>query len=405
MIDFLCFLIKNKTAFTGFILSRLNNSLYSSSLKTTLTANFNTVFSSEFLYPLFKYYVNPFLLFIVIVLVVLLIANRYGFEKKIQIKKEVEQKINDFLTEIIFSNCTTEEIKEKIKAFITVEVPFNKKWCREIILKNIITVKRNINGVNPNQMLLIYKYFGFNIYSDKLIKSRSWEKKLLGIYHYQILDYKIKKGRIRPNIYVKNKFLKSNALVAVISLSDEKFEFLNNYEKKIATADELKILDIIHQKKAELPKNINNWIYNKNSSIVTLAIKLMIRYRESLTKEQIRYLLKNENPQVRKETLLAIRTLYIIETSAILIDYYKTETEKRCQISALKTIGSVGDLEAKQFIVSILKDEKDLEIKFEIVKSIIKLDEHFFDSYQTTDMAEKEVIAKIILHVNTPYLN
>jgi hypothetical protein len=97
-------------------------------------------------------------------------------------------------------------------------------------------------------MLLIYKYFGFHKYSDRLIRSSSWEKKLLGIYHYQILEYKIKTGHIRPNIYVKNKFLKSNALIAVISLSDEKFEFLNKYEKKISTADELKILDIIYQK-------------------------------------------------------------------------------------------------------------------------------------------------------------
>jgi hypothetical protein len=54
-------------------------------------------------------------------------------------------------------------------------------------------------------MLLIYKYFGFHRYSNKLIKSSSWENKLLAIYH-QILEYKIKTGYIRPYVYVKNKF-------------------------------------------------------------------------------------------------------------------------------------------------------------------------------------------------------
>jgi hypothetical protein len=40
-------------------------------------------------------------------------------------------------------------------------------------------------------MLLIYKYFDFQTYSRKLIKSSSWENKLLAIYHYQILEIKI----------------------------------------------------------------------------------------------------------------------------------------------------------------------------------------------------------------------
>jgi hypothetical protein len=46
-------------------------------------------------------------------------------------------------------------------------------------------MKRNVNDINPHQMLLIYKYFGFHRYSNKLIKSNSWENKLLAIYHYK----------------------------------------------------------------------------------------------------------------------------------------------------------------------------------------------------------------------------
>jgi hypothetical protein len=204
---------------------------------------------------------------------------------------------------------------------------------------------------------------------------------------------------------VKNKFLKSNALIAVISLSDEKFEFLNKYQKKISTADELKILDIIYQKKSSLPKNINDWIHNKNSSIVTLGIKLMIRYRESLSVDQIEYLLKSKSIKVRKEALLAIRTLYIIEANDLLLKYYKTEKEKRNKISALKTMGSIGDENIKNFIVNIIPEEKDLEIKFEIINSIIKIDKTFFENYKIEDLSEREVINRIILHVNNPHLN
>jgi hypothetical protein len=389
---------------TALLLKKLNTDINYKSIKNELLTFNHSFLKAEFSFDLLKYIVIPFLLFVIFSLVLLLIVNRYGFEKKIIIKNEVDIKINDFLTEIIFSDYDSKYIKEQIKLFKE-EVPFKKKWCKGIILNKIITIKRNINGVNPHQMLLIYKYFGFHDYSDKLIKSRSWENKLLGIYHYQILEYKIKTGYIRPNIYVKNKFLKSNALIAVISLSDQKFDFLSNYEKEISYADELKILDIIHQKKSALPKKINEWLYNKNSSVVILAIKLMIRYRETLTIDQISHLLSNTNSKVRRETYLVIRNLYIIEASALLINHYPKETDKRNKISALKTMGAIGDNETKDFALSIFLAETDLEIKFEIVNCINKIDPTFFNTYKTEDALQNEIIKRIVLHVNNPYLN
>jgi hypothetical protein len=73
--------------------------------------------------------------------------------------------------------------------------------------------------------------------------------RLLGIYHYQILEYKIKTGYIRPYVNNhKNKYLNSNALIAMIILSDEKFSLIANYKRKISKVDELKILDIIYKR-------------------------------------------------------------------------------------------------------------------------------------------------------------
>lgn len=404
MTNYLYNLLKHITNITTLLFKKLDAEISYKTIKNELLTFNYSLFKAEFSFDLFKYIIIPFLLIVIISFVILLIVNRYGFEKKIIIKNEVDIKINDFLTEIIFSNYDSKHIKEQIKLFKE-EVPFKKKWCKGIILNKIITIKRNINGVNPHQMLLIYKYFGFHDYSKKLIRSRSWENKLLGIYHYQILEYKIKTGYIRPNIYVKNKFLKSNALIAVISLSDQKFDFLSNYEKQISYADELKILDIIHQKKSALPKKINEWLYNKNSSVVILAIKLMIRYRETLTIDQISHLLNNTNSKVRRETYLVIRNLYIIEANELLINHYPKETDKRNKISVLKTMGAIGDNDTKDFALSILLAEADLEIKFEIVNCINKIDATFFNTYKTEDASENEIIKRIVLHVNNPYLN
>lgn len=361
--------------------------------------------NAAFIYNLLKYFAIPFLLFIIIVGIVSLLITRCFFEKNILPKENLEIKINSFLTEIIFSDYSIPLIKQRIKSFIVEEqIPFEKKWCRELILSKIITIKQNINSVNPHQLLLVYKYFGFQFYSKKLILSRKWHRKSKGIYHYQMLDYKIKKGYIKPYINDKNKFLKSNALIALISLSDEKFDLLDNYPEKLSKADELKILDIIYQKKSTIPKRIDKWLTNENTSIVILAVKLMIQYRETLTIAQICHLLSNPDLMVRKETILAIRELVTVEANDCLIAHYPKETDKRNKISILKTFSVIGNMQTNHFVSGLISEEKDLEIKFEIIHCLLKIDKTYFEDYSAEDQTESDIISRIVLHVNNPYL-
>lgn len=374
---------------------------YFNNLNLTCLSNF---FTAEFILSVLKYLVIPLFTLFLLMLIFSLIVNRFKFEQLGAKKKEIDTLLNDFLTEIIFSNHNGNELKKKIADFKNT-IPYNEKWCRYLILNKLIHFKQNIHGFDQNQILLIYKYFGLQSYSQRLINDRRWYYKSLGIYHYQVLDYKIKKGQLKSFLNHKNKYLRSNALIATIALSDEKFGVLDNYHEKISKADEIKILDIIYQKKSNLPENIVKWIYHKNNSIVILALKLLIRYREKLTVPQITYLLLNTDILVRKETLLAIRELKIYEANEILINYYDKEYNKRNKISCLKTLGIIGNEKTLKFVLDILTLEKDLEIKFELVNCINKIDKTFFESYTVDDETENNIIKKIVLHVTNPYLN
>jgi hypothetical protein len=372
-----------------------------SELYNHYSANSPTTISSELL----KYIFIPFFLTTIFFLVLLLLLHRYSFEKRLVIKKELDIKFDDFLTELIFSDLSKKEINRQIKQN-TSEPLFKKKWQKGLILNKLISIKQNIHGIDPNLLLQIYKSFGFDEYSKKLILSRKWEDKLLGIYHYQILEYKIKTGYIRPYVNNhKNKYLNSNALIAMIILSDEKFSLIANYKRKISKVDELKILDIIYKKNTPVPQNINNWLYSENSSIVILAIKLMVRYRETLTVEQISFLLDHDSLEIRKETLLAISILFIIEANDLLIDYYSTIENKKNKVFCLKTFAVIGDNSTRDFLCNFLQEESPLDVKFELVRTINKIDRLYFGSIKKDNNAEKNIIDRILLHVNNPYLN
>ncbi|MBE0390531.1 hypothetical protein [Flavobacterium sp. PL002] len=373
-------------------------------IKNGLLTIYNTNDITTISYELLKYIIIPIFLLIVILTILSLITYRYRYEKRTILLQELNTKLDDFLTELVFSNYSKKELETKITNYKKHPL-FKKNWYKELILNKIIAIKQNVNGIDPNLLLKIYKIFGFHRYSKKLILSRKWKDKLLGIYHYQILEYKIKTGYIRP--YVNNhsnKYLNSNALIAMIILSNEKFELIANYKRKISKTDELKILDIIAKKKTHLPTNIIDWLYSDNSSIVILAIKLMVRYRKDFTIEQIRFLLNYNSIKVRKETLLAISLLYLIDANDYLIEYYKNITNKENKIFCLKTFAVIGNDVTTKFLCNFL-EENDLDIKFQLVKTIYKLDPNYFNQENKQESKEQNILNKILLHVKNPYLN
>ena len=137
-------------------------------------------------------------------------------------------------------------MKSKIKEF-KLKHKLNKN-SKKYILNKIIHIKENLNETNEHTMLLIYKYFGFDEISNKLIRNRKWYSKSEAFNHYQNIGYKIKTGHVKQFLNSKNKALRSNAIIALISLSDEKFDILDNYKYTISKSDEVKILDIIYRK-------------------------------------------------------------------------------------------------------------------------------------------------------------
>lgn len=376
-----------------------------------ITLNFKTscfLFSvnTENIYYFLLYFFIPLIVLFVVLIIFSLLYTRYAGDKNEDFQEHIENETNSFLTELIFSNYSAPEMKSKISEF-KAKYKLNNN-SRKYILNKIIHIKENLNETNEHTMLLIYKYFGFDEISNKLVRNRNWYSKSEAFHHYQNIGYKIKKGHVKRFLDSKNKALRSNAIVALISLSDEKFDVLDNYKYTISKSDEVKILDIIYRKKANIPTNINNWLQSKNDSIVIIAIKLIVRFRhkQDISLEQISYLLSSENQAVRKEIILAIRELVMFEANEILIQHFTKETNIRNKISIIKTLNIIGTSENIGFISRILNEDENLELdlKLEIVNFINKMDATFFNNFKFQNEEKNVELQKMIAHSNCPYL-
>lgn len=363
--------------------------------------------NAENIYYFLLYFFIPLIGLFLVLIVFTLLYSRYTIDKNEGFREDIENDANTFLTELIFSDYTASEMKTKINEFQSKHKL--TKNLRKFILNKIIHIKENLNETNEHTMLLIYKYFGFDEISNKLIRNRKWYSKSEALHHYQNIGYKIKTGHVKKLLNSKNTALRSNAIIALISLSDEKFDVLDNYKYNISKSDEVKILDIIYRKKSNIPKNINNWLNSKNDSIVIIAIKLIVRFRhkQDISLEQISHLLKSENNLVRKEVILAIRELVMFEANEILMEHFKVETNLRNKISVIKTLNTIGTTENITFLSELLKKHENLELdlKLEIVNFINKTDTTFFNNFKFNNKEKHTELQKMIAHSNCPYLN
>lgn len=363
--------------------------------------------NAENIYYFLLYFFIPLIGIFLVLIVFTLLYSRYTIDKNEGFREDIENDANTFLTELIFSDYTASEMKTKINEFQSKHKL--TKNLRKFILNKIIHIKENLNETNEHTMLLIYKYFGFDEISNKLIRNRKWYSKSEALHHYQNIGYKIKTGHVKKLLNSKNTALRSNAIIALISLSDEKFDVLDNYKYNISKSDEVKILDIIYRKKSNIPKNINNWLNSKNDSIVIIAIKLIVRFRhkQDISLEQISHLLKSENNLVRKEVILAIRELVMFEANEILMEHFKVETNLRNKISVIKTLNTIGTTENITFLSELLKKHENLELdlKLEIVNFINKTDTTFFNNFKFNNKEKHTELQKMIAHSNCPYLN
>jgi hypothetical protein len=81
----------------------------------------------------------------------------------------------------------------------------------------------------------------------------------------------------------------------------------------------------------------------------------MVRYRETLTVEQISFLLDHDSLEIRRN-FIGYQSLFIIEANDLLIDYYSTIENKKIKF-LFKTFAVIGDNSTRDFLCNFLQEE------------------------------------------------
>ncbi|HSJ68324.1 MAG TPA: HEAT repeat domain-containing protein [Anditalea sp.] len=350
----------------------------------------------------YSYFLYAIIIFLgtTLSLIVTLITHRSSIKTANAKKKIVQRKINGFLMELILDEDLSEQMLEEKLAEFRLKIPFNKDWCKELLIKNIIDLKKNFKGEMSTMFITIYLKLDLLSYSEDLIKNKVWYEKTKGIFHFEELDYSKGLPLITPFIKHKNKALKSVALIAHISLKEENsLDIFNDYQGHIDQVDELKILDTIKKKKLKIPDNIQNWLKSDNPSLVLLTIKMISYFNHLALGEALLELLQSPNEEIRRNVIIASRQLYLVQAEDRLINSFHRESNNN-QTEMIKTLAAIGSSATEEFLGELVELTDNREIKIEAMKALKEMNSMVFHSTFNHNVD----LQLVKLHVEDPYI-
>ncbi len=346
-------------------------------------------------------FVLLFLLFSVLFIVFQLFFLRFKKNYLNRNKSFVQFKINGFLTEIIFSDDQSEYfIDQKIKDFKT-KIPLRKSWCKDLLIQNIIDLDKNLKGQSNNKLLSIYFKLGLQGYTEKLFNSRIWYLKTKGIYYWRELNYTQVAHKIYPYLSHSHSELRSAALLAYISLSEDEnpLHVFKGYTDQISYVEMLNLMHVIQRRKFQKPENLPLWLKSKDDTHVIFALKLVAHFNDLESGSIVIKLLESSNPKIRNEVIQTIGKLYLFEAEQDLIVKFFKENEEN-QIETIMALKEIGGKDAIDFMHYLLSLNKSAELKLAAMYALKSLDLEFsritFDGSISLDLIKK--------HVKNPYL-
>ena len=315
-------------------------------------------------------------------------------------EKVTQYKIYGFFSSILFEESLSEEDFNRQVEKFKKKIPFKKRWCKELLIENIIDLDKNLKGNQKEILIKAYLQFGLFTYMKSLLETGRWYYISKALYYWRELGYAPSAKAIYPFVKHKNMQIRTAALLAYISLSEEDpLKILEDYADFISPIDELKLIDIIQRKKIKKPSQLGQWLDFDIPTHVGFVLKLVSHYNALEYKDKVLELLESEDEHIRKSALDVVKKLYISEAESILIKLYDNESEE-IKISMIEALSDIGSSESEAFLYEIVKSQSRSEILLAAMEGLKKLDSDYFQMEYATD----SVLAAVKKHVLDPHI-
>jgi len=208
--------------------------------------------------------------------------------------------------------------------------------------------------------------------SVKKIHSDKWLVKTQGYRELAKKEIKIVNEVIDNSINAQNNVLRLEAMLAFMRLNQKNpFGFLNNLKNPFGPWEQLHVYELAYRQKLKIPV-FTNWFNSKNDSIISFCVKMIRAFKQVEVYEEVIPLLKHNNFEIRKESIITIGELWIEKLIPLLKEYYDI-IDKHNQLVIYSVIGKRPEPDFNS-VKEVFKSDNQLRIKLADV--IVNLEEY-----------------------------
>lgn len=283
-------------------------------------------------------------------------------------KRELSPMVSEFL--FLEEDATKDEksnyIALKIEIRELLKEPFNRRVLAEILLD----LRKDVSGEARQSLFRLYQDLGLHKDAFSKLKSWRWEIISKGILELTQMEVAESYSFVTKFINDKRSTIRKQAEIATVTLRHEGINyFLDTTRYKISEWQQLKLLDVIRNKKDFRPPRFKAWLTSNNKYVVLFALRLIKYYNQNDADESLIELVKHKNKQIKEEAIACIKEFNITAAlDTLKLVFWNCSTE--IKIAILGTIGEIGSTEDIEFLQLMDKKELNFAVKSKAISSI-----------------------------------
>ncbi|NND34415.1 MAG: HEAT repeat domain-containing protein [Saprospiraceae bacterium] len=269
----------------------------------------------------------------------------------------------------------------------------SKKFSREVLVKALIELHRNVTGNLSEKVRKLYAKLDLTRYALKKLKSWHWTTVIKGIHELSEMQVEQADARITALINHRRLEVRSEAQLYKASVFNFRgLEFLNNLQSSMSEWQQIQLLEGIRHGESEYVPNISVWLRSPNRSVVSFALKLAEIYNLVELQDSLLPLLKHEDINIRIKTISVLAHLGIYACKDLIrIHFDQKKIQER--IAIVKAIAQLVEPNDLPLLQKLAKAPE-----FEIRRTAILVLRQFIPETENEqeDLLESTIDSKLV---------
>jgi hypothetical protein len=317
--------------------------------------------------------------------------------------------INRLLLSTVMSQAKLREA-DLPKSSLTIE-SFNKsdissKTVKELLICEMFNYRNNFSGKVAENIRKLYIVLALQKEAIGRLYSRRWRVKVQALSELYQMDIAGDHTQLLQLLEDKNKYVRDHARLSLIKFtSDDPLKFLRNLNEPISQWEEFEIFELLRNKSDYELSSLAELIRDeKEHTVVSLCLKLVVHFKQMGTINVITGLIKTADMTLRAEAITSLGKMHSSASEPYLTEIYH-EQPPLIKMAILEALGNIKSSKSLGFLETEFIAADDFQVKKSASDAIIKL---YPDSSETIDriMAIGNDLNKSILrHSLNPLIN